>query len=63
MVRCHFMLLENVILGVNCIYKVGGDVETYGCTTLSIASHASRTGYGSTSRGNINDLLALPSQW
>lgn len=60
MVRCHFMLLENAILGMNCMYNVGGDVEIYGCTTLSIASH---TGYGSTSRGDINDLLALPSQW
>lgn len=59
MVLCHFMLLENVILGMNCMYNVDGDVEIYGCTTLSMR----HTGYGSTSRGNINYFLALPSQW
>ena len=36
MVLCHFMLLENVILGMNCMYNVDGDVEIYGCTTLSM---------------------------
>lgn len=52
--ECH-------ILGSNCMHHgLGGDVDIYGCTTLSISSH---TGYGSTSRGNINDLLTLPSQW
>ena len=60
MVRYHFILLENVILGSNCMYNMGGDVEIYGCTTLSIASH---TGYGSTSRGDINHFLGLSPQW